>query len=178
MKSVLLTLITIALAVCLWNVRAFSPTSPDYLTRLHLLQGWSSVGYYAFNCSGLISSAHGSKFYSEKEMFAGTDELKVFATVSAYTVIDESKLSPGDVAAFAGPHGNGQHVAAYLGAGVWEDGDNRRGYVSTYRLLDVRSYDPWFQGRVHLLRWITVPTRTSLSDRLNFFREEQEAIAR
>lgn len=177
-RLLLSLVILLAALACSWDVRAFSPYPTNYLSRLRFLQGWSSRGFYAFNCSGFISNAHGSRYYSEREMFAGTPDLKIRLVLPSRWALDESKLKPGDVAAFAGPSGGGQHVAAYLGNGTWIDGDNRRGFVSSYRLGDRSAIDPWFMGEVHILEWVAPPTDLSLSARLGFFSLEQQAIAR
>lgn len=73
---------------------------------------------------------------------------KIVASYWNTSDLDESKLEPGDVAAW-----HGVHVAAYLGNGRWVDSDSRRGNVATFRLAD-KANDGWFYGSVRVLRWI------------------------
>jgi hypothetical protein len=146
-----------------YKVRAFVPYPNDYVTRLRWLNNWSSRGRYGFNCASLISNAHDEQYLNEREIYAGANgRLSLIAEVESISKIDESKLQPGDVAAFQGPtkapfSGHGFHVAAYLGNGIWIDSDTRRGYVGEWVLADNTTNDTWFQGKVRLLRWNATP---------------------
>lgn len=171
--TLLAALILSAVAMIAFQTRAFLPTAGSYATRLQLLKGWSSQGYYGFNCSGFLSRAHGEAYRSEQAMFRGGNGLTIVSDLDSRNQIDESKLQPGDIAAFGGPQGIGLHVAAYLGQGIWIDSDSRRGQVATYRLQSKSISDTWFQGRVHIVRWNSKP-RTTLT--VHFFDNEQTAI--
>lgn len=178
-KTVLIVAILAACSAIAFNVRAFLPYPTNYITRLVWLNGWSSRGYYAFNCSGFISNAHGEAFMSEREMFAAKSaKLRIVAEFADRSQIDESKLQAGDVAAFAGPEGLGLHVAAFLKPGVWIDGDTRRGYVATYRLQDKPATDEWFSGKVRIVRWTTPAERRGFTSTATFFDDEQASIGR
>lgn len=136
------------------DTRAFLPMPGGYLTRLHALEGWQSRGYYGLNCSGYIALAHGSPYREAAEMYEGSEDLPIVAEYATLAGINEADLRPGDVAAFEGHFSiRGIHVAAYLGNGLWADGDSRRGDVAEYRLQDKSPQDSWFQGRVRILRW-------------------------
>lgn len=173
MKRMLYSMILIAVFSVGYNLRAFSPYPSNYLTRLNFLKGWSSKGFYAHNCSGFIADAHGEQWMSERDMYAVRGNLRMVQDLSGKNAITEQGLHPGDIAAFAGPQGVGLHVAAYEGNGLWIDSDSRRGYIAEYRMSDKLSSDPWFQGRVHIVRWTTdAHTRWNLR-----FYAEQEAIA-
>jgi hypothetical protein len=159
-----------------YSTRAFMPTPGGYLARLEMLRGWSSRGYYAFNCSGLLTNAHGEEFLTERQMYAGEGNLEIIAEFRDRGEINEAELEPGDIAAFQGPNPQigGLHVAAFEGRGAWIDSDSRRGFVATYQLKDKPSTDPWFQGRVRILRWKD-SSKTRFD--LGFFDREQAAIA-
>lgn len=161
----------------LYSVRAFLPTPPDNLARLHMLEGWSSKGYYAFNCSGVLTNAHGEDWISEKAFYAGrANSIRIVASLPSRYAINEAALQPGDIAAFAGPSGTGQHVAAYLGSGMWIDGDNRRGNVARYRLATRPAGDTWFTGDVHIIRWNGPARSRGLGYTAHFFAAEQAGI--
>jgi hypothetical protein len=170
-----LAAILLALVSITYSTRAFLPYPCNYLTRLAFLNGWSSQGYYAFNCSGLLTNAHGEPFMTERQMYAGEGNLDIVADFPSRADIVEERLHPGDMAAFEGsdPAVEGLHVAAFEGQGVWIDSDNRRGSVAEYALGSKLASDIWFQGRVHILRWKTAAQpRFSLS----FFSTEQSTI--
>jgi len=159
-----------------YSTRAFIPTPGGYLARLEVLKGWSSRGYYAFNCSGFLTNAHGEAFLTERQMYAGEGNLEIVAELRDRNAIDEAVLRPGDIAAFQGsnPRFQGAHVAAFEGSGTWIDSDNRRGFIATYQLKSKPATDPWFQGHVRILRW-----KDSARVRFDpsFFDREQAAIA-
>jgi hypothetical protein len=169
-------LILTAVAIADFNFRAFLPYPGSYVGRMMYLKGWSSNGYYAFNCSGFLSNAHGSDFLNEREMYAGANgQMILVAEFANRSAVDENKLQPGDVAAFQGPSGfQGLHVAGFVRPGVWIDGDSRRGNVDTYRLQDKSNSDEWFQGKVRIMRWAT-PARAARLD-IHFFAKEQAAL--
>jgi hypothetical protein len=161
--KVLTAVIAVSLLSIAWSTRAFLPLAGRYTTRLRILQGWTTVGQYGFNCSGYLVRAHGDHFMNEREMYAGDGDLAIVYALPNRAAIDESKLLPGDIAAFRGlyPQAEGVHVAAFLSPGVWVDADVRRGGPSaTYRLQDKPVTDEWFQGEVHILRWKTAPHST------------------
>lgn len=174
--AVLALVILASLTSVAYSTRAFIPTPGGYLARLEVLNGWSSRGYYAFNCSGFLTNAHGEAFMTEQEMYAGEGNLEIVAELRDRYEIDETVLRPGDIAAFQGsnPHFLGAHVAAFEGSGTWIDADSRRGFIATYQLKDKPAIDPWFQGHVRILRWKdTARVRFDLS----FFDVEQATIA-
>lgn len=147
-----------------YSVRAFCPYPTNYTMRLRWLDNWSSRGYYGFNCSGFITNAHNEVYLNERQIYAGADgKLDLIYEAEDIKYVDESMLIPGDVAAFQGPAykpflGMGLHVAAYLGNGKWTDSDSRRGFVTQWSLSDKKSLeDPWFAGKVRLLRWHSKP---------------------
>jgi hypothetical protein len=127
--------------------------------RLQYLDGWMSRGYYGFNCAAFLSNAHGERYYTEREMWAGArGKLALIAEYENRHAVNEAEIKPGDIAVFQGPAsfpyiGRGLHVAAYLGSGVWIDADSRRGYVSKFRLADRAENDLWFSGKVRIVRW-------------------------
>src|ERR1700730_4478865 len=163
-KAALAVVIIAALCSITYSTRALFP-SPGYAMRLNWLLGWPSRGYYGVNCSGYITNAHGSAFMESNEMYAGGNgQLRILVALPGREALVEvqGELRPGDIAAFRGIRRyyfasgtpDGVHVAAYLGNDMWADGDSRRGYVAQYRLEDVSATDPWFQGRVQVLRWL------------------------
>jgi hypothetical protein len=127
--------------------------------RLQYLDGWMSRGYYGLNCAALLSNAHGERYLTEREMWAGAQgKLALVAEYEDRHHVAESKIEPGDIAVFQGPTrppyiGRGLHVAGYLGNGVWIDADARRGFVSKFRLADRPENDRWFWGKVRIVRW-------------------------
>lgn len=156
------------------SLRALTPYPTDYVTRLTVLDGWTSVGQYALPCSGFISNAHGESLITEQEFYRAEDtRFKALMELASRWEIDETTLKPGDIAAFGGPAGDGIHVAAFLGRGTWVDGDARRGYVAFYRLQDKPEDDTWFTGRVRILRWVTPPPNRGLAESMHFFDEAQ-----
>jgi len=148
-----------ALGFLCYEMRPFLPYPNDYVTRLSYLNGWMSRGYYGFNCAAFLSNAHGERYYSEREIWSGAHgKLALVAELADRYHVDESQLEPGDIAVFQGPErppylGRGLHAAAYLGNGVWIDGDTRRGFVGKFRLADRAANDPWFTGKVRIVRW-------------------------
>jgi hypothetical protein len=140
-------------------VRAYSPLPVNYVARLKMLEHWDTEPDDGLNCSGFISNAHSEKFHRSSDFYLNTfDDLDLIAEVRNRRQIDESILSPGDVAAFEGPDWPraarvGVHVAAYLGHGSWVDADSRRGYVEQFRMSDKDSTDQLFTGHVRLYRW-------------------------
>lgn len=142
-----------------YELRAFLPYPTDYVMRLQYLDGWMSQGYYGFNCAALLSNAHGERYLTEREMWAGAKgKLLLVAEYEDRHHVAESEIEPGDIAVFQGPTsfpylGRGLHVAGYLGHGVWIDGDARRGFVSKFRLSDRPEADLWFRGKVRIVRW-------------------------
>lgn len=140
-------------------VRAWLPYPVNYAQRLSTLAGWPAEPGDGLNCSGFISNAHSSPFRKSYEIYANTfDDMNLLGEAEGVSVVDESKLAIGDVAAFHGPSPAraGVHVAAYLGGGLWIDSDSRRGVVAKFRLSE-KTTDPWFAGRVRLYRWKSDP---------------------
>jgi hypothetical protein len=151
--------ILFAAGVITYELRAFLPYPNNYVMRLQYLDGWMSRGYYGFNCGAFLSNAHGERYYTEREMWAGAHgNLALVTEYEDRHALNESEIKPGDIAVFQGPTtrpyiGRGLHVAAYLGNGVWIDADSRRGYVSKFRLAERAEGDPWFAGKVRIVRW-------------------------
>ena len=156
--------ILVAAVFLSYELRPFLPYPNNYVTRLRYLDGWMSRGYYGFNCAAFLSNAHGERYLTEREMWAGAHQKLALITQFADRYhVDESAIEPGDIAVFQGPDkfpyiGRGLHVAAYLGAGVWIDSDTRRGYVSKFRLAERPAGDLWFSGNVRIVRWAKAPT--------------------
>jgi hypothetical protein len=146
-------------AALMFEARAFLPYPNDYVTRLQYLTGWASRGHYGFNCSALITNAHGDSYLTEREFWTGAHgRVSLVAEFADRYQIDEQQLHAGDVAVFQGPTaspylGRGLHVAAYLGKGTWIDSDTRRGFVAQFPLIGVPDSDPWFKGKVRIVRW-------------------------
>jgi hypothetical protein len=140
-------------------VRAYSPFPVNYLARLKMLENWDTEPVDGLNCSGFISNAHSEKFHMSSDFYLNTfDDLSLIDEVGNRYQINESILTPGDVAAFEGPEWPraarpGVHVAAYLGHGLWVDADSRRGYVDQFHMSDKDSTDQLFAGRVRLYQW-------------------------
>jgi len=145
-------------SIC-FELRPFLPYPSNYVLRLRYLDGWFSYGYYGFNCAAFISNAHGERYFTEREMWAGANgKLILIEEFSDRYHIQESRIRPGDIAVFQGPTtppyiGHGLHVAAYLGDGTWIDGDARRGRVATFALAQRPATDPWLSGKVRIVRW-------------------------
>jgi len=137
-----------------WVVRGTKreiPWPSDYDTRLVWLEGQPADAKHGFNCSDFISNAHGDDYIEPAEFYDGAEgRLRVVQEVADRSQIDASKLRPGDVLAV-----HGVHVAAYLGGGRWVDADTRRGDVAEFTLDEKPATDPWFAGKVRVLRWIT-----------------------
>lgn len=156
-KSIAILLTVVAFCIASYNLRAFVPSS-GYVARLTWLQGWKGTGYYGFNCSGYLANAHGETFISESDFFSGDSRTVRLFSYSNRNAIDESKIEPGDIAAYQGPAPfQGVHVAAYLGGGLWVDSDARRGTIAAYRLANVAASDDWFKGEVRIYRWKSSP---------------------
>ena len=136
-----------------WVIMGARPAIPfpsNYLVRLSWLNGYAADAKHGFNCSDFIANAHGDDYIGPDEFYAGAEgRLRILAEFSERSDIDERQLLPGDVIAF-----HGVHVAAYLGNGTWIDADTRRGNVGTFKLEDKPASDPWFAGKVRVLRWI------------------------
>ena len=141
--------------------RAYSPFPVDYLARLKMLWAWNSSVGNGLNCSGFICNAHSEPFRTSHDFyFNRKKDLILLAEVADRSHIDESKLQPGDIAAFEGlPSGPkpGVHVTAYLGDHVWAGGNGQRGYVAFYHLAQIEKDDPFFVGHVRLYRWKNPP---------------------
>jgi len=164
--GVLLAVIAVTMIVlipslgrCFFFVRAYSPFPVNYLARLKMLEDWDTEPDDGLNCSGFISNAHSEKFHRSSDFYLNTfDDLNLIEEVGNRYQINESLLTPGDVASFEGPEWPraarvGVHVAAYLGHGLWVDADSRRGYVEQYRMADKDPTDQFFAGHVRLYRW-------------------------
>jgi hypothetical protein len=118
----------------------------DYVDRLVDLAG---TPYAQLNCSAYICAAERHAPCSALSMYWGCDgALDIVAEYSDHTLIDQSLLQPGDVAAI-----KGIHVVAYVGGGVWMDSDVKHGGVNPINLWMEPMDDPWFSGRVRILRW-------------------------
>jgi hypothetical protein len=144
---------------CFFFARAYSPFPVNYVARLKMLESWDTEPGDGLNCSGFISNAHSEKFHTSSDFYLNTfDDLNLIEEVGNRYQINESILTPGDVAAFEGPEWPhaaraGVHVAAYLGHGLWVDADSSRGYVDQFRMADKDSTDELFAGQVRLYRW-------------------------
>jgi hypothetical protein len=156
--------ILVAAGFLCYALRPFLPYPNNCVTRLRFLDGWMSRGYYGFNCAALLSNAHGERYFTERQMWAGANKKLSLVTQFADRYhVDESAIQPGDIAVFQGPEtfpflGRGLHVAAYLGASVWIDADSRRGFVSKFRLAERPPNDLWFCGKVRIVRWSEAST--------------------
>jgi hypothetical protein len=110
--------ILVASGFLCYELRPFLPYPNNYVARLRYLDGWMSRGYYGFNCAAFISNAHGERYLTEREMWAGAHQKLVLVTQFADRYhVDESAMQPGDIAVFQGPTtfpfiGRGLHVAA------------------------------------------------------------------
>jgi hypothetical protein len=141
-------LLAISAAWLPYDFRAMLPL-PGYLARAKWLNGWFSTGRYGLNCSGFISNAHATGYLQPEQFYTGVrGKIKIISEFADKNQIDESKLIPGDVAAW-----HGMHVALFIRPHVWMDGDSRRGYVASYDLKKKPPSDPWFQGKVRIARW-------------------------
>lgn len=137
-------------------------------------------GYVGLDCTGFLTVAHGLRQVPDYPEWYSEANPKHFIVVAEYASrrdIDESKLQPGDIAAFVGvPYVEdlgyeeqivkgrkmrfhkefvhfGKHVTAFLRPGVWTDSDVRHGGVSQYDIQSKPNDDPWFQGKLRILRW-------------------------
>lgn len=133
-------------------------------------------GYSGLDCTGFLTVAKGLRHvpdYAEWYSSPNPENFIVIAEFADKNDIDESKLLPGDIVAIVGtPYVEqlgtetingvmfrkefvhyGKHVAAFLRPGVWTDSDVRRGGIAQYDLRKKPSSDPWFSGRVRILRW-------------------------
>ena len=118
----------------------------DYVDRLVDLAG---TPYAQLNCSAYICAAKRHAPCSALSMYWGCDgALEIVAEYADHTLIDQNLLQPGDVAAI-----KGIHVVAYVGGGVWMDSDVKHGGVNPINLWMEPMDDPWFSGRVRILRW-------------------------
>jgi hypothetical protein len=175
---VVLIVIVSASMTLVYDLRADLPYPGNYITRLLWLDGWSTKGSIGLNCSGYLTNASGAGFMEADEMYAGGHrQLEIIAELPDRFAIDETQLQTGDIAAFRGSgtfHGHpleGVHVAAFVREGVWIDSDARRGNVSEFDLEDKPTDDPWFEGKVRILRWVkphrsTSPILTTLTSLL------------
>lgn len=131
-----------------WFERPDRPLPAAYVDRLVALEGHRSSMDVSFNCAAYICFAHSTPYCDAGAMYVGAcTGQKIVANYWNTSDLDESKLEPGDIAAW-----HGVHVAAYLGNGRWIDSDSRRGRVATFQLAD-KANDSWFYGSVRILRW-------------------------
>ncbi len=145
-----------------------------YRSRATILLPMSDVarmewldGYVGLDCTGFLTVAHGDASYlpSGAEWYRDAEPVS-FNVVSVYESradVDESKLEPGDIAAFTGPDGLGKHVAGFVRPGKWIDSDVRRGGVASYDLRTKPQSDDWFTGKVRILRWKKAGPRSPIS---------------
>ncbi len=157
--AVLLVIIATGLGL-VYDLRGILPSPGNYVTRLLWLDGWSTKGSIGLNCSGFVANAKRERFLDADEMYAGGNgELLILAELPDRYAIDESTLETGDIVAFRGSGYydgrplEGVHVAAFVREGVWIDSDGRRGDVREFDMLSRSDDDPWFQGKVRILRW-------------------------
>jgi hypothetical protein len=143
--------ILVAVFALLYQLRATIILPIPNTARLVWLKG-----YQGLDCVSYLNVAHGTV----RDVPTGADwytgDSKFFEVVTVFSDryhIDETKLHPGDIAAFTGPNGAGEHVTAFLKPGVWIDSDLRRGNVAEYALQDKPANDEWFTGKVRILRW-------------------------
>jgi hypothetical protein len=142
-------LLACALASLTYDFRAFLPYPAGNVARAEWLKGWGSRGGYGLNCAGLIANTHGGTYLQPEEFYNGVSgQIQIVAEFGDRNQIDESKLLPGDIAAW-----HGVHVAMFVKPGIWIDGDSRRGYVDSYSLQTKPASDPWFAGKVRIVRW-------------------------
>jgi cell wall-associated NlpC family hydrolase len=115
--------------------------SQSFIDELLALEG---TPYTALTCSALINRAHGHRECLAAEMWDGCQgDLAVFEEVSSWRSLHA--LLPGDVLVVGRVH-----VAAYLGDGQFIDSVPERGVA---RFSSVNLNDPWYSGRVRVLRW-------------------------
>lgn len=135
-----------------YRLRATLPIPMSYVHRLEYLNG-----YAGFDCTTFLCVAHGTTTdYPKGEDFYRSTVSRFFKVVAVFpdvAHIDESKLQPGDVAAFLGNDGRGRHVVAFLRSGLWTDSDYRRGTVAEFSMQTKNTSDDWFTGKVRILRW-------------------------
>ena len=86
----------ILLGILFYELRPFLPYPRDYLVRLQYLDGWTSRGYYGFNCAAFLSNAHGELYFTEREMWSGAHGRLALVTEFADRYhLDESQIRPG-----------------------------------------------------------------------------------
>ena len=123
-----------------------TPRRDNYVDRLVDMAG---APYSELTCSAYICKAKRLAPCSALSMYSGCDgKLEIVAQYPDRSMIDQTLLQPGDVADF-----NGIHVAAYIGGGVGMDSDIEHGGVGPINLWTEPLSDPWFSGRVRILRW-------------------------
>jgi hypothetical protein len=117
----------------------------DYVQSLRMLEG---TPYETLNCAEYICVAKRHSPCAAADFWNDSckDDGVVVQDVQRFEDIDQTKLEPGDVAAF-----HGVHVAAYIGNGMWMDSDFRHNGVG----LMHRNHRPggWFFGEVKIFRW-------------------------
>jgi hypothetical protein len=146
--AILLGTICATLLCTGYSLRTICPYPRNYVQRLTWLEGWYAPGYNLENCSGFLANAHGEKYLNPDDFFSGVNgKMAIIAEFADRSQIKEDSLEPGDVAAWGG------HVAAFLKPGMWIDADMRRGSIARFRLQDKPLDDPWFQGKVRIVRW-------------------------
>lgn len=136
-------------AVLLAALTFISAKPLNYIERLFAFEG---IPYYELSCSQYIMhAARHSDCLADCVWDGAHGEMELVADYPTLRAIDYSTLNPGDVAAF-----HGVHVVAYLGDGLWMDSDPQHNGVARIRLEDKNKLDPWFSGRVRILRWKTL----------------------
>jgi cell wall-associated NlpC family hydrolase len=116
----------------------------EYLRALANLRG---TPYSELQCSSYICAAKKHANCTAQQMWEncnGTMELQ--QEVTSFSSLDESQMRAGDVVAFGGVH-----VAVYVGNGHYMDATPERGVNEM--TLPVNPSDPWYRGRVRILRW-------------------------
>ncbi len=169
--TLLLLLMPIALFSCCYRLRATILLPMSDTVRAKWMNGYSGL-----DCTSFVTVVHGLRHVPEFHEWYSEANPQHFTVVATYATrydIDESKLQPGDIAAFVGhPHVEdlgyevidgvrlhkefvhyGSHVAIFLNAGRWTDSDTRRGGIAQYDLRTKPADDDWFSGNVRILRW-------------------------
>ncbi len=119
----------------------------SYLARLKKLAG---TPYNKLNCSAYLCAARRHSPCSAAGIYAGCDgDLEVVAEVASLRETGSLALRPGDIIAF-----HGEHVAAYVGAGMFMDSAPEHDGVGMMK----PGADRWFDGPIRVLRWKTAVT--------------------
>jgi hypothetical protein len=123
---------------------------------LYALRNFEGRSYLDVNCSQLICRAYYG-FSGHRVACRAADiwygcggRMDIVANAGSLKQTDVQSLKPGDIVCIW--HTAGIHVIAYLGNGEWIDSDPIRGGVTDHS-LKYDPNDPWFNGKVRVLRW-------------------------